>query len=320
MEIGKVKPLATLVAQFPAGVEVEAIQHEGKLFLPCVLMGDFAPKDSPDAGKPVKPVAKKEPVVTEKEEDAEEATVYEESALMELDVKALAKILKDEFEINPDDFPGKNTNKKLRMLILDNQGEDEDEDEAEEEAPEVPAKKTAKDAKPAKSKKPAKDEDEDEDEDEDGDGDEDDDDADPITDAVVEALEAFDAGTRNKKKTIATICALSSTADADKITELVEEFSEDADADIDASAKKITDALSGKAAPKKAAPAKTKEKLVEASELTVGQRVSVWWEDNKEWFDGTVKSVKKGKVVISYDDDTEDAIDPDNNTKIKLIK
>ena len=44
MVIGKIKPTATIVAQFAAGVEVEAIQHEGKMYLPVVGMGEFSTK------------------------------------------------------------------------------------------------------------------------------------------------------------------------------------------------------------------------------------------------------------------------------------
>ena len=41
MKIGKLKPTATIVAQFPANVEIEAISHEGKMFLPIMGMGEF---------------------------------------------------------------------------------------------------------------------------------------------------------------------------------------------------------------------------------------------------------------------------------------
>lgn len=47
MVFGKIKPVATIVAQFAAGVEVECIQHEGKMFMP-VIAGDF---DTVDDGK-----------------------------------------------------------------------------------------------------------------------------------------------------------------------------------------------------------------------------------------------------------------------------
>lgn len=40
MVFRKIKPVATIVAQFAAGVEVECIQHEGKMFMP-VIAGDL---------------------------------------------------------------------------------------------------------------------------------------------------------------------------------------------------------------------------------------------------------------------------------------
>jgi hypothetical protein len=49
MVFGKIKPVATIVAQFAAGVEVECIQHEGKMFMP-VIAGDF---DTVDDGKKI---------------------------------------------------------------------------------------------------------------------------------------------------------------------------------------------------------------------------------------------------------------------------
>ena len=115
-------------------------------------------------------------------------------------------------------------------------------------------------------------------------------------------------------------------ADEDAITELVEKFEDDADADLDEMAEGIAKILNGekeKPAPKKSSkrsPKKKDEDLVAPEDLEVGDRVSVWWnDDNQEWFDGEVKSIKKGKVIISYDDDTEDAIDPEVHTKIKRL-
>lgn len=57
---------------------------------------------------------------------------------MDMDIKELTKILKNDFKINPDDFDGKNTNKKLRNLILDAQekgGDNSSDAEAEDEKP-----------------------------------------------------------------------------------------------------------------------------------------------------------------------------------------
>lgn len=299
MTIGKMKPVATIVAQFAAGVEVEAIQHEGKVFLPVIGLGEFASKgdDAPERHTPSTAAP------TSKDEDNGDATteskVYTEDELMDTDTKELVRICKEEFGIDPNDTEGKNTNKKLRKLILDAQENDE---KTEKEAP--------------TTKKSSKSDKEDE-----GNGDDD------LTDKVADLLEDFDAGKKNKKKTIAAIVALcDDDVDEDKVTELVEHFEEDADADLDETAKDIADVLNGEVEKKttKKSPKRGKKKededLVDVDDLEVGDRVSVWWDDdNQEWFDGEVKSIKKGKVTIAYDDDTEDVIDPEVHTKIKRL-
>lgn len=308
MTIGKMKPVATIVAQFAAGVEVEAIQHDGKVFLPVIGLGEFATKDDAPAyhtPTTAAPTSKKE---EDKGDDTTTSKVYTEDELMDTDTKELMRICKDEFGIDPNDTEGKNTNKKLRKLILDAQENDGNEETDEEEAP-----VTKKPSKSAKSDK--KDDDEEEE------------DGDDLTDKVADLLEDFDAGKKNKKKTISAIVALcDDDVDEDKITELIEHFEEDGDADLDETAKDIADVLNGKVEkkPAKKSPKRGKksedEDLVDADDLEVGDRVSVWWDDdNQEWFDGEVKSIKKGKVIIAYDDDTEDAINPEVHTKIKRL-
>lgn len=290
MVIGKIKPTATIVAQFAAGVEIDAIQHDGKMYLPVVGMGEFSTKETaPTTSTPSKPAT------PAKEESKAEATAksYTKDELMEMETKDLAKICKDEFGINPDDFDGKNTNKKLRDLILDAQKNGGKKTEA-------PAKEEA---------------DEETTESEEGN---------ELSDQVAEILEDFDAGKKNKKKTISAICALVDDADEDAVTELVEKFEDDADADLDNTAEKIAKALTPKEKPAKKSTKrgskKKDEALVSPEDLEVGDRVSVWWDDdNQEWFDGEVKSIKKGKIVIAYDDDTEEAIDPEVHTKIKKL-
>lgn len=288
MVIGKIKPTATIVAQFAAGVEVDAIQHDGKMYLPVVGMGEFATKE--DKTTPAVPIATSSKPAVEKKPDAAPAVegkkVYTEDELMEIDSKELVKICKKEFGINPDDFKGKNTNKKLRDLILDAQengtsnSDDEDDDDANKD-----------DAK--------------------------------LVDQVADFLEDFDAGKKNKKKTISALCNLVDDVDEDKVTELVEKFEEDTEADLDEIADEIAKVLNGEApkkTPKKGKKLKKDEDLVDVDDLEVGDRVSVWWDDdNQEWFDGEVKSIKKGKVVIAYDDDTEEPIDPEVHTKIKRL-
>lgn len=298
MVIGKIKPTATIVAQFAAGVEVEAIQHDGKMFLPIVGMGEFATKGDAPTSAPAK---KSEPTpevaeTNDKKSEAKSAKdtadkKYTEDELMEMSTKDLLKMCKA-MGIDPDDTDGKNTNKKLRNLILNAQDADSD------------------------------------DEDDDNDGDNE------LTTKVSEILEDFDGGKKNKKKTISAICALVDDADKDAVAELVEKFEDDADADIDKIAEEIANVLSDSSdaededdedeeeAPKsKSKKSKKGDDLVDVKDLKVGDRVSVWWDDdNQEWYDGEVKSIsKKGKVVIAYDDDTEDAIDPEIHTKIKRL-
>lgn len=291
MVIGKIKPTATIVAQFAAGVEIEAIQHEGKMYLPVVGMGEFSTKEEAPA-RPAAPAKDEKPATIS-------GKSYTKDELMDIDSKELVKICKEEFGINPDDFDGKNTNKKLRDLILNAQKNG-----------------GAKKAGDVEEEKPAKGEDPDDG----GDNNE-------LADQVAEILEDFDAGKKNKKKAISAICGLVDDADEDAVTELVEKFEDDADADLDEMAEEIAKVLNGekeeKPAPKKSpkrSPKKKDEDLVAPEDFEVGDRVSVWWDDdNQEWFDGEVKSIKKGKVTIAYDDNTEEVIDPEVHTKIKRL-
>lgn len=323
MVTGKIRPAATIVAQFAAGVEVEAIQHEGKIYLPVVSMGAFLTEESapseragkkhePEPAPAKKPETKTKAADDNEEEEETTSKVYTKEELMDTDSKELVKILKNEFGINPDDHEGKNTNKKLRDLILNAQKEEAN---AEEESEEEETKK-----KPV-SKKSKKESDDEEEEEPEDDGD--DKEGDELVDNVADLLEDFDAGKKNKKKTIAAIVALvDDDVDEDKVTELVEDFEEDGDASIDDMAEKIADVLNGKTEKKPAKKSKRgdkkEENLVDPEDLEVGDEVSVWWDDdNQDWFDGEVKSIKKGKITILYDDDTEDVIDPEVHTKIK---
>lgn len=309
MKVTKIKPIATVVAQFAAGIEVEAISHEGKMFLPvmnlsALVSGD---NDTEDAPAPSAGEEKPAPTTTKKGKTEKKPAApandegegdYTEKELMDMPTKELIKILKDEFGIDPNEYDGKNTNKKLRDLILDAQenggagdGDENNGDDSEN-------------------------------------GDENGDDEGGIADKVAELLEAYDAGEKNKKSVIAAIKKLA-TEDYEEadVLDLIQEFDDDTEADIDEIAEKIARVLEGKKATKsKKAPKKSKkgddeDELVEVSDLKVGDRVSVWWDDdNQDWFDGEVKSIKRGKVTIAYDDDTEDVIDPEVHTKIKLIE
>lgn len=280
MVIGKIKPTATIVAQFAAGVEIESIQHDGKMYLPVVTMGDFSVKEEPEK-VPASPAKPETP-------SAEVSPSYTKEELMAMDPKELIKICKNEFGINPEDFEGKNTNKKLRDLILG----------AQENPESSPTKK----------------EDDDEDSDDDAPKDEDSE----LIDSIAEILEDFDSGKKTKKKALSAIYALSENPNEDAIAELVDNFEEDGDCDLDDTASKISKLFGAKSkAPKSK---KEKEDLVSPEDLEVGDRISVWWnDDNQEWYDGEVASIKRGKVTVDYDDGTSGVIDTKIHTKIKRI-
>lgn len=310
MVFGKIKPVATIVAQFAAGVEVECIQHEGKMFMP-VIAGDF---DTVDDGKKIEdsPAPKKSaPKPAPQEEEAADEKVYTEDELMGMDVKELTKILKNDFNVNPDDFDGKNTNKKLRKLILDaqeNGGDSSDEEDEDEK----PAPKKGK-SKPAKE--------EEEPADEDG--------GDELIDNIADVLEDFDGGKKNKKKAAAAIIALAENeddVDADAVNEALTEFEDDEAANIDDVAESIAKLLTSKksktSAKSKKKPAEPEGEDVEIDDLEKGDLVAVYWDDEetKGWFNGKVSSIKKGIVKVKYDDGSEDELDPEVHTKIRRLE
>lgn len=299
MVFGKIKPVATIVAQFAAGVEVECIQHEGKMFMP-VIAGDF---DTVDDGKKIEdsPAPKKSaPKPAPQEEEAADEKVYTEDELMDMDVKELTKILKNDFKINPDDFDGKNTNKKLRNLILDAQekgGDNSSDAEAEDEKP-----------APKKGKSKV----EEEEETEDGSDDE-------LIDNIADVLEDFDSGKKNKKKAVAAIIAFAENeddVDATAVSEALSDFEDDEKASIDVMAEQIAKLLTKKK------PAEPEGEDVEIDDLEKGDLVAVYWDDEetKGWFNGKVSSIKKGIVKVKYDDGSEDDLDPEVHTKIRRLE
>lgn len=318
MKTTKIKPTATIVAQFAAGVEVTAISHEGNLYLPVISLGELAPKESaPTSDDDDKEEVTEKKSAPKKESAESSSKTYTEDELMDMDVKALTKILKDDFGIDPSDYDGKNTNKKLRKLILDAQDGTEDEEETEEEE-EQPKKS------PKKSSKKSEDKEEDED----------------LAVKAGDILDDYDAGKNSKKKATSLLMKLVGTDDTDGVNKFLDKFDDDEDGDIDDYAQKFVDKFGGsddnedddddddeekEETPKKRHSKKSEKKedddeYVAIEDLKKGDRVSVWWDDeNKDWFDGTVKSVRGGKVTVAYDDDTEDVLDPKVNTKIKVL-
>ena len=321
MVIGKIKPTATLVAQYPANCEVDAIEHDGRLFLPVVSLGAFTPTKEEDP-KPAKKSAptfeeatrepaavSPAPAVSEAEvsedDTQDELPVYAERDLMEMPTKELLAIC-EKLGIDPDAQEGKNTNKKLRLLILDAQ-------EGTKPAPKTTSKSVSKadddtDDLPFEDSMPksAKTKD--------------------FTHDVAKVLEAFDNGDMNEKKSLATIKGYAPSDDYDEegVEKAFREFADNSEADIMEIAQQSSDALNAQSG-KEVAEVGSKEEpageLVEPSQLHVGDRVSVYWADeaNKCWYSGEVSAMRRGKPTIKYDDGTESMLGT-HNTKIMLIE
>lgn len=321
MVIGKIKPTATLVAQYPANCEVDAIEHDGRLFLPVVSLGAFTPTKEEDP-KPAKKSAptfeeatrepaavSPAPAVSEAEvsedDTQDELPVYAERDLMEMPTKELLAIC-EKLGIDPDAQEGKNTNKKLRLLILDAQ-------EGMKPAPKTTSKSVSKadddtDDLPFEDSMPksAKTKD--------------------FTHDVAKVLEAFDNGDMNEKKSLATIKGYAPSDDYDEegVEKAFREFADNSEADIMNIAQQISDALNSQSGEEVAEVGSKEEpagELVEPSQLHVGDRVSVYWADeaNKCWYSGEVSAMRRGKPTIKYDDGTESMLG-EHNTKIMLIE
>lgn len=321
MVIGKIKPTATLVAQYPANCEVDAIEHDGRLFLPVVSLGAFTPTKEEDP-KPAKKSAptfeeatrepaavSPAPAVSEAEvsedDTQDELPVYAERDLMEMPTKELLAIC-EKLGIDPDAQEGKNTNKKLRLLILDAQ-------EGMKPAPKTTSKSVSKadddtDDLPFEDSMPksAKTKD--------------------FTHDVAKVLEAFDNGDMNEKKSLATIKGYAPSDDYDEegVEKAFREFADNSEADIMDIAQQISDALNSQSGEEVAEVGSKEEpagELVEPSQLHVGDRVSVYWADeaNKCWYSGEVSAMRRGKPTIKYDDGTESMLGT-HNTKIMLIE
>lgn len=321
MVIGKIKPTATLVAQYPANCEVDAIEHDGRLFLPVVSLGAFTPTKEEDP-KPAKKSAptfeeatrepaavSPAPAVSEAEVSGDDTQdrlpVYAERDLMEMPTKELLAIC-EKLGIDPDAQEGKNTNKKLRLLILDAQ-------EGMKPAPKTTSKSVSKadddtDDLPFEDSMPksAKTKD--------------------FTHDVAKVLEAFDNGDMNEKKSLATIKEYAPSDDYDEegVEKAFREFADNSEADIMEIAQQISDALNAQSGEEVAEVGSKEEpagELVEPSQLHVGDRVSVYWADgaNKCWYSGEVSAMRRGKPTIRYDDGTESML-AKHNMKIMLIE
>lgn len=201
-------------------------------------------------------------------------------------------------------------------------------DSEEDAADDAPPKKAAKEPAPSKevadtkpkkgAAKPAvSDEEEDE-----------------VTTKVKTALTRLDTGDANAVKTISTIANLTEDADEakPKVKKVIDAYTADDDAEPEEYVKKLVAIVNGEeveekpkkaAAPKKGAGSKAAPKEISFDDLEVGDEVEVWWgeDDDNEynaWYKGTVESIKKGVIKITYEEDGETvAVDENVHTKVR---
>ena len=302
----KITLQGALVVQHVAGATLECVTDEkGTLYVPA-LTGIASAGAVPSKGAPIDEEEEDDkPSKTVKKLDAPVATgkkfTSEELEGMDAISELLPLCKKLGIDV-PEE--GKNTNKKLRLLILANQVTGKpaaDDDDAEEEEDTKPRKRGADSEK-----------------------------ENPLTEKVKGIFTKLEDGDLNEAKTEAKLVELgASKKDAKKA---VSDFMDNPDVKIGKFVAGILDIFEEveeeeeeeeedeKPAAKKA-PVKTaakKEKVVEEDELEVGDKVKVYWEDAEEHYTGEVKAIGKKGTLIAYDDDTEEYID-DNNTEIILL-
>jgi hypothetical protein len=315
----------TIVLQITAGQPLDAIVHDGKAYIEYpmpegITIGMSGGSDAPPVAKSISKVVetaretkKVEDVATAKKEVAtKEAAkvakkvastiVYTEEELMDVATFPVTKLLKI-CEERGIDIPkeGKNTNKKLRLLIIDAQKDVVDEEEEEEDpmvdADTPPVKKAGK-------KAPVVDEEEEE-EDE--------------VSTLVKLFTDFDDVEIDEKQLLAGLIDFGYVKkDAQGI---IDDFNNETEMEI----ADFVDALLSEEEEEveeeeedDAPVAKTgKKKKVEFADLVVGDRVSVYFESEEDYFDGTVASLGRGgKVTVDYDDNTSDVLTKEENTTV----
>jgi hypothetical protein len=305
-------PKSTVIVQMMAHQEINAVIHDNKVYveLPTPDLSSVLSKDEDDMdvslskAKPApaaKPEPKSESKVNKVEAVEEEDEAYTEAELKEMDVKALAKICKEQGIEIPEE--GKNTNAKLRNLILAAQ-DGEDDEEEEEETP----KAKSKEAAPATKKSAAN----------------------PLMEQALDILEKLDAADLTEAKAVAAIVKLSEDADEKAIKKIIKTFLDDDKMDIEEVAEQIVAQFEGgeeaeseeeEEAPKSKSKAAKEEpsEEVDASDLQKGDKVSVYWKSYKDWYSGEVVSTRGG-VKVKYEDGTIELIDSEENPKIELLE
>lgn len=334
------KPKVTTVLQITAGQTLEAVIVDDKVFIEYpmpegVTLGGTGTASKTEAKMETEtpaaaPVEKTIAAAREKKvaddvakkvaEPTTKVVTYTEDELMDVEefpIKRLLKICAERGITVPAE--GKNTNKKLRLLILEAQ-ENVEEVADEDEEDEKPAPKSSKKSAPVV--------------------DEDEEEADDERATLIDMFTRYDEVEIDDKKLLKELVTFGyEKADAQGI---IDDFNEDTEVEIEAFVDSLlsddeedeyedeeeTPPPAKKGASKKAepvAPAKgkkgaLKEVATEIDALEVGDKVKVYFESEEEFYTGVVASIdKKGNVTVDYDDNTIDVLDEEENTEIFVL-
>jgi hypothetical protein len=325
------KPKVTTVLQITAGQTLEAVVVDDKVFIEYpmpegVTLGGTG-KTTAEPADALAPVEKTLEAAREKkvvEDTAKKVAApvtkkseqFTEDELMDMDVKELTKICKERKIEIPEE--GKNTNKKLRLLILEAQDGAEEEAVEEEEDTPAPTKRGSKKVEEPEDEEEAEEEEE-------GSDDE--------RATLIDIFTRYDAVEIDDKKCVKELIAFG--YEKDDAQGILDDFNEDTEVEIEAFVDSLLSdedeeededepAPAKKSSKKEEAPAKgkktAKEKKVEIEDLEVGDKVKVYFESEEEYYTGEVKSIdKKGNVTVDYDDNTTDVLDEEENTEIFVL-
>ena len=291
------KPACTVILQMMAHQEIECVvDDKGNVYvkypMPAGAVSTAATTDDEEepvkkapaatSGKSVKPAA--EPKVVSKS--------YTKEDLMELETEKLEEIIEAAGYKVPKE--GKNTHKKLRDVILENQSEEAPEAE-EEEAPKKPAAGKGK--------------------------------VSPIAEDVTEVLEKLDSGKFKEEEAVKALVKLGDDVDKKAVTKLVDKMMADSETPIADYVKQFVAAIEGGAAEEEEEPAPTrrgakaaaepkKELIKDFEDLEVDDKIEAYFDDLDDTFKGTVISVGRKGVMVLWEDGDKLELDEENNTTV----
>lgn len=303
------KPKVTVVLQISAGQTLEAVMHDNKVYVeyPMPIMGAIVSEEEP--AEKVKPSPKSDLKKVEDktgrpsgEPSQVDNTVYDEATLGKMKPAQLLKICEDRGVEIPE--AGKNTNKKLRLLILDAQNNAEVSDEEEEVAEEAPKKRSGKRGgkkevedkkkKPSKKESPQK--------------------------SLEKAFEDFDEAEITEEE-LGEVLVKQGGFDEEDVEDIIEDFTENTDDTIEDYVTKLLSEEEEEVeegSDEEGASDDAEGTLTDIADLKKGDKVNVYFDEEEEYYEGVVKSNARGKVRVTFDDEVE-TIDEENNSKVYVL-